>query len=165
MTTGQITHRLATNADVPELAAMRWEFGMESAQAEGLVPTHDRETLVQTCIAFLRRELASGRWGIWVAVADGQIVSHIYVQVMIKVPKINRLVNHDGYVTNVYTRPAYRNQGIGAELMRHAVDWAAEQDLATLYVWPSAESIPFYKRTGFTESDALQLDSPQERNP
>ena len=49
-----------------------------------------------------------------------------------------------GYVTNVYTRPAYRGRGIGTRLMSHVLQWAREHDLESLIVWPSETSVRFY---------------------
>jgi ribosomal protein S18 acetylase RimI-like enzyme len=68
------------------------------------------------------------------------------------VPKPNKLNDVLGYVTNVYTRPAYRGQGIGTQLMTHVLAWAREQDLESLIVWPSETSVGFYERAGFRGS-------------
>jgi GNAT superfamily N-acetyltransferase len=55
------------------------------------------------------------------------------------------------------TRPAYRGQGIGTQLMTHVLAWAREQDLESLIVWPSAASVRFYERAGFRgSSDMLE---------
>ena len=67
-------------------------------------------------------------------------------------PKPNRIDDALGYVTNVYTRPAYRGQGIGTRLMTHVLQWATEQDLESLIVWPSETSVGFYERAGFRGS-------------
>lgn len=96
--------------------------------------------------------LVQGRWTYWVAADDATIVSHIFIQHIPKVPKPNRLDDALGYVTNVYTRPAYRNRGIGTQLMARVLGWAAEQDLESLIVWPSEASVPFYVRAGFQGS-------------
>ena len=89
---------------------------------------------------------------ILVAQEETQIVSHISIQRIPKVPKPNRIDDALGYVTNVYTRPAYRGQGIGTRLMAHVLAWAQEQDLESLIVWPSETSVGFYERAGFRGS-------------
>jgi GNAT superfamily N-acetyltransferase len=68
------------------------------------------------------------------------------------VPKPNKLDDALGYVTNVYTRPDYRGQGIGTQLMTHVLIWAREHDLESLIVWPSETSVGFYERAGFQGS-------------
>jgi GNAT superfamily N-acetyltransferase len=101
--------------------------------------------------------MAEGAWTYWIAATEGQIVSHIFVCRIDKVPKPNRLQDADGYVTNVYTRPACRGNGIGSALMQRVKAWAQEQELGALFVWPSAASIPFYERAGFAgQSEVME---------
>lgn len=147
-----ITYRPATSADVAELAVMRWDFRLEEAPG---TPLHDRETFLHACREFLYRGLAGRTWTYWIAADGAQIVSHIFIQRIEKIPKPNRLDGAFGYISNVYTRPAYRNRGIGSRLLAHVLQWAGEQDLENLIVWPSAESIRFYKRAGFIRSPEM----------
>jgi GNAT superfamily N-acetyltransferase len=141
-----IHYRRAIVSDAEQLAEMRWIWRADEA---GGTPVHDKVTFLAHCVPFLRSGLASGRWTCWVAVLDHLIVSHIFIQRMDKVPKPNKLVDADGYVTNVYTRVGYRGKGIGGQLLRQVVAWAREQDFASLYVWPAEESVQFYARAGF----------------
>ena len=143
------TYRMATEADLDELAQMRWDFRLEEAPG---ATVHDQATFLDACTAFLRQGLAEQRWTYWVAQEDTLIISHIYIQRVPKVPKPNKLDDALGYVTNVYTRPAYRGQGIGTQLMTQVLAWAREQDLESLIVWPSETSIRFYERAGFRGS-------------
>jgi ribosomal protein S18 acetylase RimI-like enzyme len=146
-----IEYRIATPADLPQLAAMRWDFRLEERAA-----AHNKETFLPACVDFLQRKMAEN-WTYWIAATEGQIVSHIFVCRIDKVPKPNRLQDADGYVTNVYTRPAYRGRGIGSALMRRVTAWAQEQDLGTLFVWPSAASVRFYERAGFAgQSEVME---------
>jgi GNAT superfamily N-acetyltransferase len=144
--------RIATESDLDALAQVRWDFRLEESLG---TPVHGRQSFLEACIAFLRRGLASQRWVYWVAVYEGTIVSHVFVQRIDKVPKPNRLDDGFGYVTNVYTRPAYRGRGIGSELMAHVVEWAQAQDLECLLVGPSDASVRFYERAGFRWNEDL----------
>ena len=147
-------YRLATEADAPELAQMRWDFRLEEAPG---ATRHDPATFLHACTAFLRQGLAEQRWTYWLAQRDTIIVSHIFIQRVPKVPKPNRLDDALGYVTNVYTRPAYRGQGIGTRLMVQVLAWARDNDLESLIVWPSEVSVRFYERAGFRgTSDMLE---------
>lgn len=144
-----LDYRTATEADAPALAAMRWDFRLEESP---VTTANDHATFLRACEAFLIQGLVQGRWTYWVAADDATIVSHIFIQHIPKVPKPNRLDDALGYVTNVYTRPAYRNRGIGTQLMARVLGWAAQQDLESLIVWPSEASVPFYVRAGFQGS-------------
>lgn len=148
--------RLATLDDAAELARLRWDFSPDEVAA-------GRQSFDEFCrgfARFLERALASGNWAVWVAEQEGRLVANIWVQVIHKVPRPGRFGGHNryGYVTNVYTEPALRGQGIGARLLARVVQWAREQELEFLVVWPSEESVRFYERGGFRASpDALEL--------
>jgi GNAT superfamily N-acetyltransferase len=133
-----IEYRVAVESDVEDLALMRWDFRLEEASGE---PVNDQRTFLQACVAFLRQGLASQRWTYWIAVC--------------RVPKPNRLNDGFGYMTNVYTTPAYRGRGIGSELMARVIQWAKAQDLECLLVGPSDTSVRFYERAGFRWNEDL----------
>jgi GNAT superfamily N-acetyltransferase len=145
---------MATKGDAVKLAEMRWDFRTEGQQA---VPAIPKGEFVATCAKFIEQGLSAGEWVCWIAEADQEIIAHIFVQRVIKVPKPNRLRDEYGFVTNVYTRPAHRGRGIGSDLLGRVVTWAREVDLDTLIVWPSEESVPFYERVGFAgENEVLE---------
>jgi GNAT superfamily N-acetyltransferase len=149
-------YRTATTMDLDELASLRWSFRLEESPG---TPLHDWATFQHACITFLRQGLADRTWTYWIATEPTQIVAHIFIQRIAKIPKPNRLRNAFGFVTNVYTRPTYRNRGIGTQLMTHVIAWARQQDLENLVVWPSERSVPFYQRAGFQgDSTALELE-------
>ena len=149
-----IIYRMAAEADVGALALMRWDFRLEESPGR---PRHDQASFLDACSDFLRQGLAEQRWTYWIAQHDALLVAHIFIQRIPKVPKPNRLDDALGYVTNVYTRPGYRGQGIGTQLMAHVLQWAGEQDLESLIVWPSETSVRFYQRAGFQgSSDMLE---------
>ena len=149
-------YRMATEADADELAQMRWDFRLEEAPG---ATVHNQASFLEACATFLREGLRELRWSYWVAEQDSQIVSHIFIQRVPKVPKPNKLTDALGYVTNVYSRPAYRGKGIGTQLMAHVLQWASEHDLESLIVWPSESSVGFYQRAGFRGgSDMLEYE-------
>lgn len=67
------------------------------------------------------------------------------------------------YLTNVYTRPEFRGQGIGAEIIRHAQAAARKADVELIIVWPSDDSIDFYVRRGFKKPDDPLIWTARER--
>jgi hypothetical protein len=113
-----IEYHMASEADVEQLAVMRWDFRREEAPGTYAI---DQTTFIQQCAAFLRQGLASNQWTCWVAVRDGSIITHIFVQRIAKVPKPNRLDDAYGYVTNVYTRPSRARDWHAPHAARHRV--------------------------------------------
>ena len=66
-----------------------------------------------------------------------------------------------GYLTNAYTVPEYRNRGIGGRLLKAAQEDATNEDVELMLVWPSDESLGFYRDHGFnSERDPLIWKAP-----
>ncbi|NJP12607.1 MAG: GNAT family N-acetyltransferase [Leptolyngbyaceae cyanobacterium RU_5_1] len=126
---------------------MRWEFQIEG---NGSTPIVSKVEFVEICSNYLKQGLLQKNWVYWIAELEGEIVSHIFVQRVRGVPRPTWLNNAYGYVSNVYTKPAYRRQGIGTELMQQVLSWAGQQELDVLIVSISEESLTFYERAGFT---------------
>jgi GNAT superfamily N-acetyltransferase len=150
---GEIEYRLATEGDTEALARIRWDSWLEHGQDP---PEVNQETFVRECGQILKQRLLSRQWTYWLAILDGEIISQIFIQRIAKVPKPSKIQDAFGYVTNVYTRPAYRGQGIGSRLLAQVNAWAKEQDLEFLILWPSEESISFYERAGFAPGEVVE---------
>jgi GNAT superfamily N-acetyltransferase len=152
--------RQAGVRDIAALARMRCDDSMEDAPQSARSPGSAQAFVEfgEGFAAFVERALASGRWVIWVAEDNGQVVAQLYVQVVEKLPRPGRLVARWGYATAAYSLAAFRNRGNGSLLLRRVAEWAEEQGLEFLLLWPSDRSAPFYERAGFSRSpDALEL--------
>ena len=67
----------------------------------------------------LSEGIESGRWVVWLAEADGGVVSHAFVG---RAPTIGpRAID---YLTNVYTRLEFRDRGIGGRVLAAVTAWA-----------------------------------------
>ncbi|MBB3113965.1 GNAT superfamily N-acetyltransferase [Paenibacillus phyllosphaerae] len=142
--------RLATLDDVNQLVQMRWDFSMEdNGESEASF-----EEFHRICSEFLVKSLEGRDWYIWVAEVDNEIVAHMYLQLIHKVPRPGKSPDpYYGYVTNVYTRPAFRNQGIGSRIHHAMENWSRENEVEFLLLWPSSESVNFYSINGFSRCD------------
>jgi GNAT superfamily N-acetyltransferase len=95
-----------------------------------------------------------------VAECQNRIVSHAYVGLVEKIPRPDPGPRYLGYLTNVYTRPAYRSRGIGVRVVSWLQEWAHENHVELLVIWPSENSVEFYRRLGFvTPTDPLIWES------
>lgn len=150
-----ILYREATLSDLDELVSLRWEFRTESDEVN---PKLQKAEFILECRNFLVEGLRNKSWTYWIAEENGKIISHAFVQTIPMIPNPNRIQDKWGYVTNCYTRPEFRSKGIGSSLMEVLIQWARTIDLELLIVWPSDESLSYYKRLGFSEkNDILQL--------
>ena len=122
-----------------------------------VTPGVGKTEFLEVCVDYLKAGLLDKSWAYWVADRDGELISLIFLKRIRRVPKPNRMHDEYGYITNVYTKPLYRGQGIGSELMRHVLAWAEAEDIENLIVWPSDTSIAFYARSGFVnENDVME---------
>jgi GNAT superfamily N-acetyltransferase len=146
--------RQATESDDTALAALRWEFRAE----DGEIPTVPFEEFEDAYAEFFRDGLRHGSRAHFVAELAGDIVAHLVVQRVPMVPRPKRIHDEWGYVTDNYTKAAFRNAGIGAALLRTAIDWSREEGLELLIVWPSDAAASHYARAGFVpENDIMEL--------
>ena len=145
---------MAAEEDLEQLAVLRWE----SREEGGEQPVADKVEFVENCVRFFREGLEDGKDVHWLAVEGDEIIAELLVQQIPMVPRPCKLQDQFGYIADSYTKPEWRDRGIGSELLRRAVDWARREDLELLLVWPSARAVPFYERLGFTcENDVMQL--------
>lgn len=141
--------RRANPADVDDLVAMRRDFTFEDGESDRGTARPEYEA---ECRDFLVEAISASRWEIWVAEVAGQVVSHVYVALIDKVPRPVREHRRIAYMTNVYTRPSHRGSGIGGRLVQRAQEAARQADVELVMVWPSEESMAFYKRHGFRDA-------------
>lgn len=146
-----IAYRAATPADAAPLAALRWAFRHHEGADEAL----DEAAFVTRCGAFFREALASPRWRGFIAVDSGTIVGHVFIQIIDKVPSPTLPDGRMGYLTNMYVAPGLRNRGIGAALLENAKSACRAEALELIVLWPSARSVPFYRRAGFDNPNEI----------
>ena len=87
------------------------------------------------------------QWKCWVAEINTQIIAHVFLYEVPKMPRPQKFYQSWGYIANVYTIEEYRNQGIGQQLIKFVQN--QNQHLEFLLVPPSDASISFYEKAGF----------------
>lgn len=140
--------RLAENKDIDQLIQMRWNFTLEDNQSKTYTED-DLKTFKLECRSFLETATKSENWFIWVAEKEGEIVSHIYIQLIHKVPRPGRITKPFAYMTNVFTIEKYRNRGIGSQLITTINKWVKSKSYEFIIVWPSEDSVDYYKKNGY----------------
>lgn len=140
--------RLAERKDFDQLIQMRWDFTIEDYETKSF-GENEMDSFKLECQTFLENALNSGNWFIWVAEEDEKIVSHIYIELIQKVPRPGRITFPFAYMTNVYTIKKYRSKGIGSKLMKTIHEWVKENKYEFIIVWPSDASRNYYERNGY----------------
>jgi GNAT superfamily N-acetyltransferase len=159
MTIAGIHVRPACADDAVTLATLRYRFRTEVGE-----PVETEEGFVERAAPWIAERLAGAAWRAWVAMdTDGEIVGHVFVQFVEKIPNPVPEAETLGYLTNLYVAPPLRNQGIGALLLQAALAACDEMGVETVFLRPSAGSVPLYRRHGFT--DAALLERPTTAHP
>jgi GNAT superfamily N-acetyltransferase len=140
--------RLARQEDIDSLIKMRWDFTIEH-DTNGKVKEEYYDHFIHECREFLLEAINGRNWHIWLVEQDKKIVSHIFIELVHRVPRPGRTTYPFAYMTNVYTLPDYRGIGIGSKLIEKVNQWVKEQNYEFIIVWPSDESIDFYRRNGY----------------
>jgi GNAT superfamily N-acetyltransferase len=145
-------YRIAAEADLSQLSQLRWDFRHEDGFEQ---PVVSYDEFFEECLEFLKHGLESGFQTYWVAEREGEIIAQIFVHKIELVPRPCKLQDQFGYITNNYTKPAYRGQGIGSKLMEHVIEWAKKEDFELLIVYPSEEAVTYYERSGFISDNEV----------
>ncbi|WP_404427430.1 GNAT family N-acetyltransferase [Ureibacillus chungkukjangi] len=138
--------RLAEAKDVNQLIRMRWDFTIEHDESKKNASFFHFE---RECKSFFEKAFTSGQWFVWVVEEAEKIVSHIYIELIQKVPRPGRVTQPFAYMTNVYTVPEYRNMGVGSKLLSSINAWIKENNYEFVIVWPSDEAISYYQKNGY----------------
>jgi ribosomal protein S18 acetylase RimI-like enzyme len=152
--TGAITYRVATGDDVDALAQMRWQMETErhpDAQA-------DHVAYLAAARQDIRTEIERGAHIAFLAEADGAVVACAILIWWTMLPSLTELHRKRGYVSSVYTDPAYRRRGVARRLMEQLIERAHAMGVQRLILWASDMGRPLYLDQGFEPSHALEMN-------
>ncbi len=151
-----LSYRTAQVEDLTTLAGFRWDMQLESHP--NAAPPVSRETYIETYRAEMRAEMERDRMRAWIAEADGQPVACVSLIWWVATPGIDHPRRHRGHVTNVYTRPSHRRQGISRRLMEMMMEQARAQGNQRLVLWASDMGAPLYQSLGFSPSNGMEMN-------
>lgn len=154
--------RLAEEKDYIQLAEMKWLHCEEDDADYGednLIDANQKKFLNEF-VEFLSEHK---EYLIFVAMDNDIVMSAMFVYQIPKTPKPNRNEKYISYLTNVYTRREYRNQGVGTELLNYIKKWLVQHKSEMLFAWPSENSVEWYSRNGFCiENEMFECDLMEE---
>jgi ribosomal protein S18 acetylase RimI-like enzyme len=153
------TVRPATPADARRLAELRYEFRSPRA-----ANTESREEFLERCTGWMQDHLATDRWFCWVAVRDGSIVGHVWLNLIEKIPNPVAEAEWHGYITNLYIQEASRG-GLGGALMDAALAFCARREVDSIILWPTHRSRSLYGRKGFSVNDSIMSREWRQAHP
>lgn len=146
--------RFSEEKDYNELALMKLEHCGEDDldYGEHNLDGVDKEKFISEFVDFIKEQK---EYKIIVAEENQQVISAMFVYMIPKLPKPNGNAKYIAYLTNVYTKIEYRNKGIGTQLLDYIKDYLKKIKCELIFVWPSDNSINWYKRNGFNEENEI----------
>ena len=145
-----VIYRLADTGDALNLAALLWEQINEFDQQD----TDLKDEYINDCHNHISNRLGKDLF-CYIAEENGLIVSHIFILITPKLPKLGRPNASYARLSSVRTIPEYRKKGIGGTLMNHVITFCKEKNAEEIIVWPSEESIGYYECTGFSSKNKI----------
>jgi GNAT superfamily N-acetyltransferase len=164
--TRAFTLRRATSRDAAILSELRAalfdEIGRHSAAAAATASASDAvapPAFASTCVAAFTRLLDADLARAWLAETDdGERVGTAVLLLFPRLPTPALAPEREGYLLNVFTRPAWRGQGVAGALVCAAVAEARALGLARVRLHTTAAGEPVYASAGFRlRSDEMEL--------
>ena len=135
-------YRPARAEEIEQLAQLRKQQLMDEGQQPNC--NMDRELH-----AFFAQGMQEDTLVEWVAEENGVLVATAAVIFYPFPPSFTNPRGIRGYVTNVYTHPAFRGRGIAGDLLRQLMAEAKKREAPILMLSASAMGRPVYEKLGF----------------
>ncbi len=68
-----------------------------------------------------------------------------------EMPSPDNTSGYCGYLMNIYTREAYRGQGVGEAVVSYLLDWAEDRKIEKIYLETSESGRRLYEKMGFED--------------
>ncbi|MFF2019223.1 GNAT family N-acetyltransferase [Paenibacillus sp. NPDC058177] len=133
--------RKASTTDIPQLIKFR----------KILLGHEDNSNMDEIFSDYFDSSLSDKSLVVWVADDDGVAVSTVCFCLCRFVPRFDNPSGLVAYMTNVYTIPNYRRQGIVSKLVSEAIDDLRTQGIKKILLHSSDMAIPLYESLGFVE--------------
>ena len=146
----EIVLKRAGTGDAELLAEMRLEMRRERETAVCHIPD---EELYRHNLEFFRTHLADGSFISYIAWEGDRAAACSGLSLQVHPPTYENPTGKHGYITNMYTRPTWRRQGIARMLVDKLVEAAARSGCAQLFLNASPMGRPLYIRYGFEPVD------------
>ncbi len=138
-----MTVRKAVKADVPRLLELRLGFLFSIKGFSG------DEAFAASIREYLEKHISDGSAVVWLAEAEGQIVSCAFLCCFEELPTAGNPTGRAAYIHNVCTAPEYRRQGLAETLVKACVSSAWEWGAGQITLGATEQGKPLYEKLGF----------------
>jgi GNAT superfamily N-acetyltransferase len=146
----RLNYKKATQSDIPHLVTHRKQQLID----EGASP----DTNIDKELAdYFAASISDGSFIAWLAAEGEQIVATSGICFYRLPPTYYNPTGRVAYVTNMYTAPKYRRQGIASRLLDLVVDEAVMREYKFVRLHASVDGKPLYVKKGFTDTDRFMV--------
>lgn len=138
-------YRLATIHEINTLADLR----KQQLADEGISEDKDIDVELHN---FFMKKMKDGTLVEWVAEENNVIIATAAIVFYEFPPSYTNESGIKGYITNMYTAPAYRGRGIAVSLLNKLITEAKERKVEHLWLSASKMGRPVYRKIGFKDS-------------
>ena len=145
-----IEYRKATVSEIDTLAKIRVDFLRE---ANNIANDEDEEVLFQSNREYMAVSIDEGSFVAWVAVDGDRIIATSGVSFFTLPPNKSCPTGKTAYISNMYTYPPYRNQGIATRLFDLTVKEARSNGSFKILLNATPMGKSIYEKYGFKETE------------
>ncbi|MHA1171438.1 MAG: GNAT family N-acetyltransferase [Candidatus Heimdallarchaeota archaeon] len=138
--------RLATKDDIPQLAELRIEF-IKEVRLE--YPKDRIDEYREVMINYFEKEMSSGNFVAWLAIANNEIIATSGLITIQRVPQFWNISGKEAYIMNMYTKPEWRNKGIGTAILDKLLDEAKSRNIIAVKLYATPLGKHLYEKRGF----------------
>lgn len=142
----ELLYRKAGLEDLELLVKMRLEV---LRAANGLADTADLSNVERESYVYYREALASGAHVAYLLFDGGSLAGAGGISFYQVLPTYHNPTGTNGYIMNMYTRPAYRRRGIAYKALDLLVAAARERGVSRITLEATEMGRPLYEKYGF----------------
>lgn len=114
---------------------------------------------------YYRETLANGGHIACFALLHGEIIGCGGMCLYQEMPSPDNLNGKCAYLMNIYTRPAFRNHGVGKRVVCWLIRQAKEKSVTKIYLEASEAGRPLYREMGFADMTGYMKWKEDETDP
>jgi len=142
--------RKATIHDIEEITKLR----LELLESVGDVHENNRKEVQQANVKYFEHKLKSEQFIAWVAVVENEVIGISGLVFFERPPHGENISGLEAYIMNMYTKPAFRGNGIAQALLNECISYCQSIGVGRIWLHTSKEGYPLYKKMGFVEKDS-----------
>ena len=137
--------RKATAEDIPTLCSFR----IQQLIDEGIPQSN---SIKEELVRYFKEWLNTDLFVEYVKEENGKLIASGAVIFFPFPPTFTNPKGVRGYITNMYTDPLYRGQGIASEILKLLIEEAKSRGVSRLFLSASGYGRPVYEKQGFEPS-------------